>query len=419
MTHEHENTNSPAVADIRELVALSSRILGHTDQGDLVWGHASARDPHGRGVWMKASGWGLEEITPERVHLVSPSGEVLQGTGGRHSEYPIHTEIMAARADVGGVVHTHSPYAVALAAAGQPLLPVSHAATYFVPPEVPRFTDTADLILTSDLGKRVAASLGSASAVFLVNHGIVTAGPTLQVATVAAVLLERAAHQQWITHGFRSWPTWSDAPEALSKRDHIYHPQALDQVWNYLVRRLERLSHPGEPPAASRSCRRDSSQLKPTASEVAMARSSWERPDRGEPAAIRCPKDSRCSIAGRCRCTPGRSIRPNGMGGSPRSDGLPRPGRSRSSSVPGRGASHGLRWAGSAAPRRHPGSARPGHRVHIISDETCGEMAPAISSAGPRRRCRRGRRRRSTSCRRTRLGSCGRSGPGRRSGQRW
>jgi L-ribulose-5-phosphate 4-epimerase len=246
MTHEHENTNSPAVADIRELVALSSRILGHTDQGDLVWGHASARDPHGRGVWMKASGWGLEEITPERVQLVSPSGEVLQGTGGRHSEYPIHTEIMTARADVGGVVHTHSPYAVALAAAGQPLLPVSHAATYFVPPEVPRFTDTADLILTSDLGKRVAASLGSASAVFLVNHGIVTAGPTLQVATVAAVLLERAAHQQWITHGFRSWPTWSDAPEALSKRDHIYHPQALDQVWNYLVRRLERLSHPGE-----------------------------------------------------------------------------------------------------------------------------------------------------------------------------
>src|SRR6266566_6825610 len=169
MTHEHENTTSPAVAGIRELVALSSRILGHTDQGDLIWGHASARDPHGRGVWMKASGWGLEEITPDRVQLVSPSGEVLEGTGGRHSEYPIHTEIMAARADVGGVVHAHSPYAVALAAAGQPLLPVSHAATYFVPPEVPRFTDTADLILTCDLGKRVAANLGSASAVFLAN----------------------------------------------------------------------------------------------------------------------------------------------------------------------------------------------------------------------------------------------------------
>lgn len=224
--------------DIRELVTLSSRILGTSDQGDLVWGHASARDAEGRGVWMKAAGWGLEEITPDRVQLVSPHGEVLEGDGPRHSEYPIHTEIMAARSDVGGVVHTHSPYAVALAAAGQDLMPVSHAANYFVPPGVPRFTDTADLILTPELGKQVAATLGPARAVFLVNHGIVTVGSTLQAATVAAIILERAAHQQWITRGFGTWPTWSDPTESLAKRDHIFHPDAVNQVWDYLVRQL-------------------------------------------------------------------------------------------------------------------------------------------------------------------------------------
>lgn len=224
--------------EIRELVALSSRILGNCDQGDLVWGHSSARDPDGRGVWIKAAGWGLEEITPERVQLVSPTGEVLDGDGPQHSEYPIHTEIMAARSDVGGVVHTHSPYAVALAAAGQELLPVSHAANYFVPPAVPRFTETADLILTPELGKRVAAAQGSERAEFLVNHGIVTVGPTLQAATVAAIILERAAHQQWITRGFGTWPTWSDPTESLAKRDHIFHPDAVNQVWDYLVRQL-------------------------------------------------------------------------------------------------------------------------------------------------------------------------------------
>lgn len=224
--------------EIRELVALSSRILGNGDQGDLVWGHSSARDPDGRGVWIKAAGWGLEEITPERVQLVSPTGEVLEGDGPRHSEYPIHTEIMAARSDVGGVVHTHSPYAVALAAAGQELLPVSHAANYFVPPAVPRFTETADLILTPELGKRVAAALGSERAIFLVNHGIVTVGPTLQAATVAAIILERAAHQQWITRGFGTWPTWSDPTESLAKREHIFHPAAVSQVWDYLARPL-------------------------------------------------------------------------------------------------------------------------------------------------------------------------------------
>jgi L-ribulose-5-phosphate 4-epimerase len=226
--------------NIQTLVATASMILAAADQGDLIWGHASARDPDGRGVWMKSANWGLEEVTPDRVHLVSPEGSVLHGEGQRHSEYPIHTEIMAARPDVGGVVHTHPPYAVALAAAGQSLLPVSHAANYFVPPQVPRFAETTDLILTPDLGSRVAAALGSAPAVFLVNHGIVTVGPTVKVATVAAVLLERAAQQQWVTHGYGSWPTWSSTDESLSKRDHIYSAQALDQVWNYLVRRLDR-----------------------------------------------------------------------------------------------------------------------------------------------------------------------------------
>ncbi|MFI6501833.1 class II aldolase/adducin family protein [Nonomuraea typhae] len=225
-------------SQLRELVALSCRVLGTADQGDLIWGHSSARDPDGRGVWIKAAGWGMEEVTPERVQLVSPSGEVLEGQGPRHSEYPIHTEIMAARADVGGVVHTHSPYAVALAAAGQDLLPVSHAANCFVPPAVPRFTDTADLILTPELGRALAGTLGQAPAAFLVNHGIVTVGPTLRAATVAAIILERAAYQQWLTRGFGTWPTWSDAEESLAKRAHIFHPDAVEQVWEYLVRRL-------------------------------------------------------------------------------------------------------------------------------------------------------------------------------------
>ncbi|WP_028927278.1 class II aldolase/adducin family protein [Pseudonocardia acaciae] len=224
--------------DIRELVSLASRILGTADQGDLIWGHASARDPGGRGAWLKASGWSLDETTPDRVQLVDEDGTVLDGDGPRHSEYPIHTEILAARPDVGAVVHTHSPYAVALAAAGVELLPVSHAANYFVPPSVPRFTATADLILTRELGRRLAATLGQATAVFLVNHGVVTVGPDLRHATVAAVLLERAAHQQWLTRGFGGWPTWSGPEESLAKRGHIYHDQAVIQVWDHLVRRL-------------------------------------------------------------------------------------------------------------------------------------------------------------------------------------
>lgn len=224
--------------DLRELVALASRVLGDADHGDLIWGHASARDPQGRGVWIKQSGLGLEEVSAADVHLVDLSGNVVDGDGPRHSEYPIHTEIIAARPDVGGVVHTHSPHAVALAAAGQPLRPVSHAANYFVPPDVPRFTETTDLILTPELGQQVARTLGSGTATFLVNHGIVTVGRDLRVATVAAIILERAAQQQLLTHAYVGWPTWSDEAESTAKRRHIFSDTSVRQVWDYLVRRL-------------------------------------------------------------------------------------------------------------------------------------------------------------------------------------
>jgi L-ribulose-5-phosphate 4-epimerase len=224
--------------DVRELVATASRILAAAGQGDLIWGHASARDPGGRGVWLKAARWGLEEITADRVHLVTEDGEVAAGEGQRHSEYPIHTEIMNARPDVGAVVHTHPPHAVALGATGQPLRPVSHAANYFAP-DVPRFTLTADLIRTRALGKEVAAALGAAPAVLLVNHGIVTVGKSMQTATVAAVLLERACQQQMLTHAFGGWPTWSGSEESSAKQQKIYADDRMQAVWEYLARSLD------------------------------------------------------------------------------------------------------------------------------------------------------------------------------------
>src|SRR5437899_8809015 len=74
-----------APADPRDMVALASQVLGAADHGDLVWGHASMRDPDDRGVWMKASSWGFSEVTRDRVLLVGRDGTVLSGTGSRHA----------------------------------------------------------------------------------------------------------------------------------------------------------------------------------------------------------------------------------------------------------------------------------------------------------------------------------------------
>ena len=272
--------------DIRALVATASRILAAAGQGDLIWGHASARDPDGHGVWLKSARWGLEEVIPERVHLVSEDGQVLEGDGSRHSEYPIHTEVMIARPDVGGVVHTHPPHAVALAATGQPLRPVSHAANYFVPPDVPRFTGTGDLILTQDLGREVAAALGSASAIFLVNHGIVTVGPDLQTATVAAVLLERACAQQMLTHAFGGWPSWSGPGESRSKRRNIYADGPVRAVWEYLERSLS------PPPLDAGSFSRSSSRRSMAASWASAAAISPSRTSAARRTASACGRSA-------------------------------------------------------------------------------------------------------------------------------
>jgi L-fuculose-phosphate aldolase len=225
-------------AEIRDLVAMASRILGENGHDDFVAGHASARDPRGRGVWMKGLGPGLTETTAEDVLLVDRDGEVLAGAGRRHVEFPIHTEIMAVRPDVGAVVHSHPPHSIALAAADEPVLAISHAATYFVPPDIPRFTETANLITSPDLGRSVAATLGDHTAAFLVNHGIVTVGPDLPTAVVRAIVLERACQQQMLTRSFGARAVASDDVEALAKRETIWHERTVRLVWEHLLRRL-------------------------------------------------------------------------------------------------------------------------------------------------------------------------------------
>ncbi|WP_314225302.1 class II aldolase/adducin family protein [Streptomyces zaehneri] len=218
----------------------ASRALAAAGLTDMVWGHAALRDPDTDGVWMKASGWGFEEISPERVLLVSRDGEVLHGEGKRHIEYPIHTEIMARRTDVRCVVHTHAPALSAFASLDVPLLPLSHDGVVFSDPQVPRFTDTGALIATAELGGALAETLGDAPACLLPKHGAVTAGPDAATAVMYAVLLERACRTQLMAMAAGEVKVWSDAEEAAFKREQIWNSAQRDAGWNYLTRLAER-----------------------------------------------------------------------------------------------------------------------------------------------------------------------------------
>jgi ribulose-5-phosphate 4-epimerase/fuculose-1-phosphate aldolase len=164
-------------------------------------------------------------------------GNVLEGELPRHREYPIHTEIFRVRPEITCVIHTHSIYSIAFAAIGQPLRAISHEGTQFTPPDVPRFTQTSNLIVTRALGEAVAATLDHSLTCYLINHGIVVAASTIEGAVVAAVNLERASHIQLLASAASSTFTWTCDEESLSKR-HIYNTEAIKNTWNYYCRSI-------------------------------------------------------------------------------------------------------------------------------------------------------------------------------------
>jgi L-ribulose-5-phosphate 4-epimerase len=224
--------------DLRDDLLTACRILGWYGGRDLIWGHVSVRDPDGRGVWMKSSGYGFEEMTRERLLLVDEEGATLDGLGQRHSEYPIHTRIMRARPEVGAVVHTHWPHVVAFGATGLPLRPISHDGSVFMPDGVPRY-GRGELITTERHASALCDSLGARSAILLVNHGLVAVGSDLAEAIFSAVMLDRAARYQLMAAAAGTNLVYSSAAVAVAKRADLFTRANIDGLWEYLRRQVE------------------------------------------------------------------------------------------------------------------------------------------------------------------------------------
>ncbi|MEV5845462.1 class II aldolase/adducin family protein [Streptomyces sp. NPDC051985] len=216
-------------------VVTGCHVLGADDLGDPVWGHVSQRDPGGRGVWLKSGGRGFDEVSEDDVSLVDLGGNLLAGTGAPPKEFPLHTEVLRARADIHSVVHVHSPYAIALAATGAPLHAFSNAAGPFAD-DVPRFDEPAGLIQTSALGAAVADCLGDARALFLVGHGIIAVGSGVATAVTTAILLERACRLQLLANSAGGvLPRLRTPGKRYAHAETDYY---LLRTWDYLVRQV-------------------------------------------------------------------------------------------------------------------------------------------------------------------------------------
>lgn len=227
------STREEAIA----LVVQACQALATAGQDDLVWGHPSVRDPQGRGVWMKAAGWGFAEVDADRVVLVTPDGNVLDGTARRHIEYPIHTEIVNRRRDVGAVVHTHSDAANAFAALDTPLQALNHAGSLFVYPDLPRFTVTGGLIKTPELGQALADALGDAPACLMPQHGLVAVGKDIPTAVMTSVLVDKACRVQLSAMASGTIKRYGSEDDTVAKRAEVWADSQILAGWHYLLRR--------------------------------------------------------------------------------------------------------------------------------------------------------------------------------------
>jgi L-ribulose-5-phosphate 4-epimerase len=164
----------------------------------VMWtgGNVSARDAETGYVVIKASGIRYEEMRPEHMVVLDLDGKIVEGNLKPSSDTFSHLYIYKHRADVGGVVHTHSRYATAFAAVGKAIPCVLTAIADEFGGPIP----CAGFALIGDeaIGKVVVESIGKSQAVLLKNHGVFTVGKNAKAAVKAAVMTEDVAATVWM-----------------------------------------------------------------------------------------------------------------------------------------------------------------------------------------------------------------------------
>ncbi len=182
----------PVAAVRHEVSALHAELVRYNL---VAWtaGNVSGRVPGTDLFVIKPSGVDYDAIEPAAMILCDLDGTVVEGDLSPSSDTAAHAYVYRELPEVGGVVHTHSPYATAWAARAEPIPCVltAMADEFGGPVPVGPFA----LIGNDDIGKGIVATLaGSRSpAVLMQNHGVFTVGRTARAAVKAAVMCEDVA----------------------------------------------------------------------------------------------------------------------------------------------------------------------------------------------------------------------------------
>ena len=242
MTSPEPTTPAPAftpeveasIAAVRTDVAkLHGELVRY---GLVVWtgGNVSGRVPGADLFVIKPSGVSYDDLAPENMILCDLDGNVVPGTPGSDrspsSDTAAHAYVYRHMPDVGGVVHTHSTFAVAWAARGEeiPCVITAMADEFGGPIPIGPFAIIGD----DSIGRGVVETLTGhrSRAVLMQNHGPFTIGVSAKDAVKAAVMVEDVARTvHYAREAGPLIPIPQDAIDRLFDRYQNVYGQSSDE----------------------------------------------------------------------------------------------------------------------------------------------------------------------------------------------
>jgi L-ribulose-5-phosphate 4-epimerase len=175
-----------------------------------TWGNVSGIDREAGLFVIKPSGVEYEDLRPEDLVVMDLDGNKVEGSMNPSSDTKTHLVLYRSFPEIGGIVHTHSPYAVGWAQAGKdiPAFGTTHADYFYGPIPCARHLTQEELdedyelntgkIIVETFRERGIAPV-SVPGVICRSHGPFTWGKDAAQAVYHAVVLEEVAKMALFT----------------------------------------------------------------------------------------------------------------------------------------------------------------------------------------------------------------------------
>lgn len=173
-----------------------------------TWGNVSGIDREKGLMVIKPSGVDYDIMTPEDMVVTDMEGKVVEGRYKPSSDTPTHLVLYRAYPEIGGVVHTHSVWAVTFAQAGMdiPALGTTHADYFYgnIPCTRDLTPKEIEEAYEENTGKVITETIGSGDAmavpgIVVKNHGPFAWGKSPAGSVYNAVVLEKVAEMAYKT----------------------------------------------------------------------------------------------------------------------------------------------------------------------------------------------------------------------------